>query len=797
MLVSKEWLSEFVRVNVPVVELAEKITRSGIEVEEITDYTKDIKNLVVGHVLTKEKHPDADKLNVTTVDVGEETLQIVCGAPNVEAGQYVIVCKPGGRLPGGVKIKRAKLRGVESNGMICSLGELGIAKNLVPAQYETGIFNFPEELTPGTDALEALFLADGVMEFGLTPNRADAMSMLGSAYEVSALYEEEIEFPEADLEESGNAADAIAVRIEDTDASPYYAARVVRDVVVKPSPTWMQMRLIKAGIRPINNVVDISNYVMMEIGQPLHMFDADKIGSSEIVVRYASEGEKMTTLDDKERELTTEDIVVTNGNEPIALAGVMGGDFSEVTEETKNVVIESALFNAINVRKTSRQTGLRSEASSRFEKGVAPERVNMALDRAAFLLQEHAEGNVLAGIVSAGELPELEVTIQITTDEVNGLVGFDLSNTEIKTIFERLGFDSQVDGDSFNVHVPTRRGDITIKEDLIEEVARIYGYDELPSTLPMMNASKRVGLTAYQAKRRAVKHLLEGLGLNQAITYALVSEEKAQQFTDHTQDTVKLMMPMSADHAVLRQSLLPHLIDAVQYNNARQMKDVALYEIGNIFHSRGTEQPVEIENIAGIITGQFSATEWQDKVEPVDFYVMKGIVEALAAKLNVEFTYERAEVEELHPGRSARVLLNGKVIGVIGQLHPLVEAAHDLKATYVFELNLQHLLEETSAVKYHMIPKFPGISRDIALEVERARDTGELIDIIMNADKKYLQRAMVFDVYEGEHIAEDKKSVAIRMEFLNLEETLKDEDIQPVVDRILENLTAAGAKLRG
>ncbi len=797
MLVSKEWLNEFVRVNVPVEELAEKITRSGIEVEEIIDYSQDIKNLVVGHVLTKEKHPDADKLNVTTVDVGEETLQIVCGAPNVEAGQYVIVCKPGGRLPGGIKIKRAKLRGVESNGMICSLGELGIPKNLVPEQYETGIFNFPEEVTPGTDALEALFLADAVMEFGLTPNRADAMSMLGSAYEVSALYEEEIEFPEAELEESGNAVDAFAIKIDDAEASPYYAARVVQNVVIKSSPTWMQMRLIKAGVRPINNVVDVSNYVMMELGQPLHIFDADKIGSSEIVVRYAEAGEKMTTLDDKERTLTADDIVVTNGSTPIALAGVMGGDFSEVTENTKNVVIESALFNPVNVRKTSRQTGLRSEASSRFEKGIAPERVNMALDRAAFLLQEHAAGNVLAGIVSAGELPDLEVTIQITTDEVNGLIGFDLSNTEIKTIFERLGFNSQVDGDSFNVHVPTRRGDITIKEDLIEEVARIYGYDELPSTLPVMNASKRVGLTAYQAKRRAVKHLLEGLGLNQAITYALVSEEKAQQFTDQSQETVKLMMPMSADHAVLRQSLLPHLIDAVQYNNARQLKDVALYEIGNVFHGRGSEQPVEIENIAGIITGHFSATEWQGKVEAVDFYVVKGLVEALGDKLSVDFTYERAEMSQLHPGRSAQVLLNGEVVGVIGQLHPLVEAAHDLKETYVFELNLQRLLEETSAVKYHMIPKFPGIERDIALEVERTRETGELIDIIMSAGNKYLQRAMVFDVYEGEHIAEDKKSVAIRMEFLNPEETLKDADIQPIVDKVLEKLTAAGAKLRG
>lgn len=797
MLVSQEWLNEFVRVNAAVEELAEKITRSGIEVEDIVKYDAEIKNLVVGHVLTKEKHPEADKLNITTVDVGDETLQIVCGAPNVEAGQYVIVCKPGGRLPGGVKIKKAKLRGVESHGMICSLAELGIPKNLVPQQYESGIFYFPEEVTPGTDALEALFLKDSVMEFGLTPNRADAMSMLGSAYEVSALYEEDIEFPEASLLETGNAGDELSIRIDDKDASPYYAARVVQNVEIKPSPTWMQMRLIKAGVRPINNVVDVSNYVMMEIGQPLHMFDADQIGSKDIVVRFAADGEKMTTLDAQERTLTANDIVITNGTAPIALAGVMGGDFSEVTNNTTNVVIESALFNPVNVRKTSRKLGLRSEASSRFEKGVAAERVNMALDRAAFLLQEHAAGTVLAGTVTAGELPELETTVQITTDEVNQLIGFQLTNTDIKNIFERLGFDSQVDGDAFNVHVPSRRGDISIKEDLIEEIARIYGYDELPSTLPVTHTNKRIGLTPYQEKRRAVKHLLEGLGLNQAITYALVSADKARQFTDQSHDTVKLMMPMSADHAELRQSLIPHLIDAVQYNNARQMKDVALYEVGNTFIAQGTSQPLETEKVAAVVTGQLSSTEWQGKLEPVDFFVMKGIVEALAEKLGVAFTYQRSDIKELHPGRSADILLNGKTVGLIGQLHPTLEAAHDLKATYVMELSLQDVLTEISAVRYVMIPKFPGVTRDIAVEVDRTLDTGELIDTIMNTDQKVLQSAQVFDVYEGEHIAEDKKSVAIRMDFLNREQTLTDEDVQPIVDQVLENLAAKGAKLRG
>lgn len=799
MLVSKEWLDEYVKVDVPVEALAEKITRSGIEIEEIIDYTKDIKNLVVGHVESIEKHPDADKLNVCQVNVGEEVKQIVCGAPNVAAGQTVIVCLPGGRLPGGVKIKKAKLRGVESNGMICSLGELGISSNLIPEAYEKGIYVFTETITPGTDALAALSLDDKVMELGLTPNRSDCMSMVGSAFETSALYEEPLKLSETHINEtSEQVSDFISIEIEDTSLSPYYAARIVKNVKIGPSPAYIQGRLIKAGIRPINNVVDVSNYVMLEYGQPLHMFDYDKIGSTTIKVRSAADGEKMTTLDDKARTLTTEDIVITNGTTPVALAGVMGGDFSEVTDSTVNVLIESAMFAPLNIRKTANRLNLRSESSSRFEKGVAAEFVLDALDRAAYLLQENAQGAVLSGIASAGTLPEFTTNVQITTDDINQLIGFDISNTEIKNIFERLGFETKVDGDSFNVIVPSRRGDITIKEDLVEEVARIYGYDALPATLPETKTNKQVGLTDYQAKRRTMKALLQGLGLNQAITYALVSTEKSTQFALKEAETTALLMPMSEDHAVLRQSLLPHLIDVVSYNNARQMKDVAFYEIGNTFFKQDDLLPSEEEHVAGIMTGLVTPTMHQGKKEQVDFYHVKGIVEAIADRLGLAFRYVRSGEPKLHPGRSADIYVDETKVGIIGQLHPTVEKENDLKETYVFELDLNALLSiHQGQIVYNMIPKFPGTRRDIALEVERKQDTGVLIEEILKVDSKYLRSAEVFDVYEGEHIAQDKKSVAIRMEFLNPEQTLTDEEIKPIYDAVIDRLEAIGAKLRG
>ncbi|EOD7664715.1 phenylalanine--tRNA ligase subunit beta [Staphylococcus aureus] len=800
MLISNEWLKEYVTIDDSVSNLAERITRTGIEVDDLIDYTKDIKNLVVGFVKSKEKHPDADKLNVCQVDIGEdEPVQIVCGAPNVDAGQYVIVAKVGGRLPGGIKIKRAKLRGERSEGMICSLQEIGISSNYIPKSFESGIYVFSESQVPGTDALQALYLDDQVMEFDLTPNRADALSMIGTAYEVAALYNTKMTKPETtsnELELSAN--DELTVTIENEDKVPYYSARVVHDVTIEPSPIWMQARLIKAGIRPINNVVDISNYLLLEYGQPLHMFDQDAIGSQQIVVRQANEGEKMTTLDDTERELLTSDIVITNGQTPIALAGVMGGDFSEVKEHTSNIVIEGAIFDSVSIRHTSRRLNLRSESSSRFEKGIATEFVDEAVDRACYLLQTYANGKVLKDRVSSGELGAFITPIDITADKINRTIGFDLSQNDIVTIFNQLGFDTEINDDVITVQVPSRRKDITIKEDLIEEVARIYGYDDIPSTLPVFEKVTSGQLTDRQYKTRMVKEVLEGAGLDQAITYSLVSKEDATAFAMQQRQTIDLLMPMSEAHASLRQSLLPHLIEAASYNVARKNKDVKLFEIGNVFFANGEgELPDQVEYLSGILTGDYVVNQWQGKKETVDFYLAKGVVDRVAEKLNLEFSYRRADIDGLHPGRTAEILLENKVVGFIGELHPTLAADNDLKRTYVFELNFDALMAvSVGYINYQPIPRFPGMSRDIALEVNQNIPAADLLSTIHAHGGNILKDTLVFDVYQGEHLEKGKKSIAIRLNYLDTEETLTDERVSKVQAEIEAALIKQGAVIR-
>ncbi|HDC9448547.1 TPA: phenylalanine--tRNA ligase subunit beta [Staphylococcus aureus] len=800
MLISNEWLKEYVTIDDSVSNLAERITRTGIEVDDLIDYTKDIKNLVVGFVKSKEKYPDADKLNVCQVDIGEdEPVQIVCGAPNVDAGQYVIVAKVGGRLPGGIKIKRAKLRGERSEGMICSLQEIGISSNYVPKTFESGIYVFSEAQVPGTDALQALYLDDQVMEFDLTPNRADALSMIGTAYEVAALYNTKMTKPETtsnELELSAN--DELTVTIKNEDKVPYYSARVVHDVTIEPSPIWMQARLIKAGIRPINNVVDISNYVLLEYGQPLHMFDQDAIGSQQIVVRQANEGEKMTTLDDTERELLTSDIVITNGQTPIALAGVMGGDFSEVKEQTSNIVIEGAIFDPVSIRHTSRRLNLRSESSSRFEKGIATEFVDEAVDRACYLLQTYANGKVLKDRVSSGELGAFITPIDITADKINRTIGFDLSQNDIVTIFNQLGFDTEINDDVITVLVPSRRKDITIKEDLIEEVARIYGYDDIPSTLPVFDKVTSGQLTDRQYKTRMVKEVLEGAGLDQAITYSLVSKEDATAFSMQQRQTIDLLMPMSEAHASLRQSLLPHLIEAASYNVARKNKDVKLFEIGNVFFANGEgELPDQVEYLSGILTGDYVVNQWQGKKETVDFYLAKGVVDRVSEKLNLEFSYRRADIDGLHPGRTAEILLENKVVGFIGELHPTLAADNDLKRTYVFELNFDALMAvSVGYINYQPIPRFPGMSRDIALEVDQNIPAADLLSTIHAHGGNILKDTLVFDVYQGEHLEKGKKSIAIRLNYLDTEETLTDERVSKVQAEIEAALIEQGAVIR-
>ncbi|GAB3060707.1 phenylalanine--tRNA ligase subunit beta [Salinicoccus sesuvii] len=798
MKVSREWLNEWIPNEVPVGTLAEKITRGGIEVDEIIDYASEVKNLVVGYVKTVSQHPEADRLRICQVDTGDETHQIICGAPNVEAGAYVVVCKVGGRLPGGIKIKRAKLRGEVSEGMICSLEELGIKEDHVPTEYQNGIFIFQEARKPGEDALSALLLDDQVMEFDLTPNRKDALSMAGAAYEARALFGGEVKVPTHEVTE-GSETTSLEVRNADVDAVPYYGARVVENVKIAPAPTWMQMRLIKAGIRPINNVVDISNYVLLEFGQPLHMFDRDQIGSDEIVTRYAHDAEKMTTLDGKERTLQSEDIVITNGKEPIALAGVMGGEFSEVTDQTTNVVIESAVFNPVSIRKTSGRLNLRSEASARFEKGVSHEFVVQALDRAALLLEQYAGGTVASSIISDGTLSVEDTEISITEAFINAHLGMTLTTEEIQDTLFKLGLEVEVSDETLLVSIPSRRDDLKIKQDITEEVARIYGYDALPSSMPAASTTSGK-LTDEQKKTRIVRHQLESLGLSQTINYALTSRVQAEQFNE-LEGTVELLMPMSEDHAVLRKSMIPHLIDNVVYNKNRQQKDIQFYEIGRIFKSNGHGAlPEEREMLAGILTGEMNRTDWLGTKVPADFFAAKGVVESVLEKLGLtgNVRYERsARFDALHPGRSADVLLNNERIGFIGELHPKFAQQNDLDRTAVFEVDLNRLLSvKQGNIIYDQLSKYPSITRDIALVVDDTMAADTLVRTVEAAAKKYLVDVFVFDVYEGDNMEAGKKSIGLRLTYLNKEDTLTDEEIEKQHTPVLEALESNGAQIR-
>lgn len=772
MLVSLNWLKQYVDIEgIAPEELAEKITRSGIEVDAVINRSQGMTNIVVGYIVSKEKHPDADKLNICQVEVGEgDVRQIICGAPNVAAGQKVIVALPGARLPGGIKIKKAKMRGQESNGMICSLQELGVEGRVVPKAYADGIYVLPEDAVPGSDALELVGLRDIVLELGLTPNRSDALSMLGVAYEVAAILSKEVKLPEIQYETiSEKAGDYINVRVEAKE-NPLYAAKVVKNVKIAESPLWLQHYLMAAGVRPHNNVVDITNYILMEYGQPLHAFDYDSLNSKEIVVRLAHEGEKIVTLDEQERTLNAHNLVITNGVEPVAVAGVMGGANSEVTNKTTTVVIEAAYFEGLSVRRTSKELGLRSDSSARFEKGVDPNRVLLAGERAAQMLADIAGGEVLDGTVLVDDLDKTPARVVVSPDYINSRLGMKISLEEMLSILNRLQFDVEAANGLLIIDVPTRRQDIKIEEDIIEEIARLYGYDEIPMTLPEGNEQVG-GLTPYQAKRRIVRNVLEGAGLYQAITYSLTSDELAQKFALKTEDTTKLLMPMSEERSTLRQSLIPHLVEAASYNVARKADSVALYEIGSVFLGQTEEQlPYEEEHIAFVLTGKWVDHTWQGEKLNVDFFVAKGIIESLFEKLGLtdRLSFSRTTVDGLHPGQTAAIYLDGEKIGLIGGLHPTERKQYDLKETYVAELNLKAILAATvEDLVYAPVPRFPAMTRDIALELDRSKPAGEIVEIIRQAGTKLLKEVKVFDVYEGEKMEAGKKSVAFSLTYFD------------------------------
>lgn len=797
MLVSYNWLKQYTNIEDNATDLAEKITRGGIEVEGVEYLADNISNVVVSYVETKEKHPDAEKLNVCTVNVGEEdNLQIVCGAPNVDAGQYVIVAKVGATLPG-IKIKKAKLRGVESQGMICSLKELGLNQSVVPKNYQDGIYVFESEQKLGADAVEVLGLNDYILDLSITPNRADALSMRGLAYELGALYNQKVTFPDSEVEE--NYSDTELKVVVESDSCKNYLGQVVKNIEVKDSPLWLQTRLMNSGIRPINNIVDITNFVLLEFGQPMHAFDKDLVGNS-IVVRNAKEGEVLETLDGEERKLKESDLVITDGTKPIALGGVMGGKNTEVSNNTKNIILESAYFNPVSIRRTSAAHGLRSDSSVRFEKGIDPNMQKAAIQRAVELILElcpNATVEASVGVVNKEE----EKEVVISTSYINNYLGITLSTEEITSILESLSFSVEVNGEELTVKIPTRRPDISIKQDLVEEVIRIYGYDNLASTLPKFSKTTKGGLTYSQRAIRDLRKVYVGLGFNDTINYSLVSDEESTQYTLDNHHKVRLMMPMTETHSTLRQSLIPGLLNTVQYNVARKQKDLKLLEIGRVFFGSGDDniQPKETLYLSGALTGEENSTKWLNESSVIDFYTAKGYLEVIFERLGLDekVLYKKAKIDGMHPGRTAEVYLGEKLIGFIGEIHPVVASDKDLNETYVFEINLDEVISESKVKpKYEEVTKYPEITRDIAMLVDLVDEYQNIYDVIESINSKLITKIELFDLYVGPELLVGKKSIALTITYSDKQKTLTDEEVTKVHEKVLKALDEYGAIIR-
>lgn len=801
MLVSYKWLKELVDVTVLSEELAEKMSTTGIEVEGVSSPAEGLSKIVVGEVISCEDVAETH-LHVCQVNVGEEALrQIVCGAPNVRAGIKVMVALPGARIADNYKIKKGKIRGLESLGMICSLGELGISDSVVPKEFSDGIQILPEEAVPGDSVFPYLDLDDEIIELSITPNRADALSMRGVAYEVAAIYDKSVHFKDFPLlETQEQAGEQLSVAIE-TDKAPFYAARILENVTIAPSPQWLQNLLMNAGIRPINNVVDVTNYILLYFGQPMHAFDLDTFEGNQIVVREARAGEKLVTLDDEERELETSDLVIAVADKPVALAGVMGGAATEISSQSRRVVLEAAVFDGTSIRKTSGRLNLRSESSSRFEKGINLATVTEALDAAASMIADLAGATVQAGIVSAGQLDTSDVEVVSTLSDVNRVLGTELTYIDIEDVFRRLGFGLTGDAEKFTVSVPRRRWDIHIEADLYEEIARIYGYDKLPATLPKGDGTAGQ-LTETQKLRRKVRTVAEGAGLTEVITYALTTPEKAVQFSTNPSNLTELMWPMTVDRSVLRQNMVAGILDTVAYNVARKNKDLALYEIGKVFEQKGNPQeelPTEINSFAFALTGLVTEKDFQTPAVPVDFFYAKGILEALFDRLGLKVEYTATQaLAGMHPGRTATISLDGQVVGFVGQVHPVTAKDYNIPETYVAEMNLTAIEQVIQPAKpFVEITKFPAVTRDIALLLKAEISHKEVVEAIEAAGVKRLTDIKLFDVFSGEKLGLGMKSMAYTLTFQNPEDTLEDEEVARYMEKIQKSLEVTiGAEVR-
>lgn len=788
MKLSKNFVKDYIDIDVDIKTLAEDMTRVGNEydsAEKLINAT----GLIIGEVIECEDHPDSDHLHICKVNIGKEVLDIVCGAPNVRKGLKVVLAQVGAELPGDFKIKKGNIRGAVSNGMLCSMAELGLESKFLTEADKNGIHELPEDAPIGGDPIEFIGMNDEVADFELTANRGDLLSILGMAHELGAIYDKpvkEIDLKHSEIEEDVNDSFKVEVNTENCNL---FLAKKALNVSIKESPAFIKNRLIASGIRPINNVVDISNYVMLELGQPLHFYDADRLGNK-ILVRIAKEGEKLTTLDNIERTLDEEDIVITNGKEAIGLAGVMGGLSTEVEGDTKNIIIESAVFDGVKIRCTSKKA-VRSEASNRFEKGLDPNRTYMAIERACALLEKYADAKIAKGTATYDKADKEEKKIDVTFENINNLLGIEVPDEETLNVFRKLGFEYKVNERVITVTVPTRRMDISIKEDLIEEVGRIYGVDNIEGKLPVL--STRNG--RYDKVSREIRNKMIGLGLNETMSYVLINDKEVNKFTLDKFEPIKLLDPLTEDRNTLRYSIVPSLLKIYEYNLDRNNKDISIFEIGKGF-GKVNEEYIEEEKLCMLLSGKYY--EGIGNTKNVDFYIAKGIVEELLDFLGYSGRYSFTKAKELpkefHPGQTALISVNASEVGIIGKLHPRVTK----EDVYVVEINLNKLLsKKVGKMKYKEISKFPSIKKDVAFIIDRNLDSEVIEKQIKKSAGNLLTNIEVFDVYTGEHVLEGKKSIAYSLTFSDSKKTLTDDEVTEIFNKvILETEKVLGAEIR-
>ena len=788
-MISLNWVKDYIDINdQDLNDLAVKITKAGINVEAVI--SNKIDNLVIGEVIDCIDHPDSDHLHICQVNIGNEIKQIVCGASNVRKGIKVIVALPGAILPGNFEIKKSKIRNAESNGMICALFELGLEEKNEET-YNKGIYELDDDAPVGEDPLKYLGLEDTLYELDVHKHRNnDCYYHIGFAYEIAAILNRKVTLPVDNYNEINDDINNHFKLEVKTAKCPYYLAKMVTDVKIKESPDFIKKRLVAAGMRPINNVVDISNYVMLEYGQPLHFFDKDKLGDY-ILVRDAKEDEEIITLDGKKRQLKTTDIVITDGNKPVCIAGVMGGENTEDDINTKSILIESAIFDAVSIRNTANRLNLKSEASIRYGKGLNYEYTLKAINRACHLLEKYADAKILKGMVTHDKVDKKPNIVEFTANEVNKILGITISHEDMEVELKRLDFDYQVKKDKFIVTIPKRRLDIDPNvNDIAEEIGRLYGYHNLVSTLPKTSIRKGeyVGNVKY---RKIISKRLRSLGLNEVKTYTLVSKDMAELFKYDNKENLVLPNPMSSDKEYIRTTLIPSLLKVLNYNKTHKVNDIMIYEIAKTYDINYQET----SKICVLMKGNYINNNWQNIKIPVDFYLIKGILENILDYLGLKNRYSliAEEIPNMHPGMSAKILLDKKEIGIIGRIHPVL-SKDDI---YLFEISMDALMTGVKPLKYKEVSKYPSINKDLAFIVKKDVSSNEISEVIKKSGGRLLTNIEVFDVYTGEKVENDEKSVAYALTFNDPTKTLKEEEVNTLFEKIIKDVESKlNAKLR-